>query len=108
MWKEAKEQAQFNINELVHRDFLDVSKCDVMLVECTNPYRNYWGTISEVVIAREVCRPAKPVVAFVGQNRLEDNNGEHYSFWMDHWCTAIVATMEEAIDYICKVLDYGE
>jgi nucleoside 2-deoxyribosyltransferase len=108
MWKEAKEQQQFNINELVHRDYLDVEKCDVVLVECTNPDRNYWGTISEVVYAREVCRPRKPVVAFVGEDRMTDDNGTHYSYWMDYHCTKIVATMQEAIDYICDVLKYDE
>jgi len=103
MWKDAKDQQEFQINELAHRDYVDVERSDVILCECTNPYRNYWGTITEVVEAR---RLGKPVVAFVGENRMKEDNGEHYSYWMDYHCTKIVATMDEAIKYICEVLDY--
>jgi hypothetical protein len=104
LWKEAQEQEQFSINELAHRDFLDVEKCDVLLVEMTDPNRNYVGTTAEITLARELYR--KPVVAFVGTERMGSNNGMHYSYWLDYLCTKVVATMDEAIDYICKVLDY--
>ena len=105
MWKEAKDQAQFNINELVHRDILDVEKCDVLLVEMTNPNRNYVGTVTEMAIAREIYR--KPIVVFVGEHRMKDDKNR-YSFWVDYLATKVVATMEEAIAYICGVLDYDE
>jgi hypothetical protein len=84
---------------------MDVEKSDVILVEMTDHYRNYVGTVAEITIARELNRPGKPIVAFVGKERLKDN-GEHYSYWLDYLCTKVVATMEEAIIYICEVLDY--
>jgi hypothetical protein len=108
LWKEAKEQSTFNINELAHRDFMDVANSDVLLVEMTDPNRNYVGTVAEITIAREMFRPGKPIIAFVGEERMLDDNGKHYSYWMDYLCTKVVATMDEAIDYICDVLTYHE
>ncbi len=104
LWKEAREQKQFNINELVHRDFMDVEKSDIILVEMTDPYRNYVGTVAEITLAREVFR--KPVIAFVGKERMEGSNGIHYSYWLDYLCTKVVATLDEAIEYICDILCY--
>lgn len=95
LWKDASEQGQFNVNELVHRDLRDVKRADALLVDYSSIDRNYTGTTTEMALARHLWH--KPIVVIV-------KDRERWSPWLDHLATKIVRDLEEAVEYIC-VLD---
>ena len=81
--------ALYTPNEIVVRDKYDILKSDLLLVEYTNPTRNYAGTSMEIMFAYE---HHKPIVIW----------SEHAqrNYWLQYHATIILPTLDECLDYI--------
>lgn len=93
LWADPNEQAQFDVSELVDRDLMDVYNSDCLLVEYTHEDRNYTGTTTEMVMAKEWLIPR---IVWVGERK-------NFSPWLIHLSTKRCVTLEEACEYIIEV-----
>lgn len=94
LWRNAKEQSQFTVNEIVHRDLVDVKKADILLVNLAREDANYIGTTVEMTKARDW---NKFIIVVIGDRK-------EYSPWVEYLATKICKTVEEACEYINNVL----
>lgn len=80
----------FEPNEIVRRNEMLQKDCDILLVEYSIPNRNYIGVDYELVRALDWHQPAIVWAHEAYRNRI----------YLRYLATAILPTLEEAIDYI--------
>jgi nucleoside 2-deoxyribosyltransferase len=75
-----------HVEEIVESDYLDIDDADVILANACKPS---WGTAMEI---HESYNRRIPVIAVCDSERV--------SPWLRYHCKVILATLDEAIDYI--------
>lgn len=77
----------YNEREIITRDKQDISNCDLVLAEVTDPNRPYIGTAMEILYAWE---HGIPVVIW----------GTYKSYWLTYHSVSQFESLSECLDYI--------